>query len=87
MSDVICGRDVQPRPCPVQCSNLCPAPQLGDSVNFAEIFKCEGEGTVPPTGTVDESRLAALSRGGEKRQKKQRDDQSFQALDLLKTAK
>jgi hypothetical protein len=56
-------------------------------VDFAEIFKCEGEGTVPPTGTVDESRLAALSRGGEKRQKKQQDDQSFQALDLLKTAK
>jgi hypothetical protein len=56
-------------------------------VDFAEIFKREGEGTVPPTGTVDESRLAALSRGGEKRQKKQRDDQSFQALDLLKTAK
>lgn len=59
-------------------------------MDFAEIFKREGEGTVPPPGTVDESSLAALSRGGEKRQKKQRDDQSFEAfeaLDLLKTAK
>jgi hypothetical protein len=87
MSDVICGRDVQPRPCPVQYSNLGSTTQLGGSVDFAEIFKREGEGTVPPTGTVDESRLAALSRGGDKRHKKQRDDQSFQALDLLKTAK
>jgi hypothetical protein len=70
MPDLICGQDVEPRSYPLRYSNLCPAPQLGGSVNFAEIFKCEGEGTVFPPGTVDVSSLAALSHGREKRQKK-----------------